>query len=329
MCTALSLSTKNGTHLFGRNMDVEYSFNQSVLLTPRNFTYKNRGDNQECQTKYAFIGMGTLIDGHPCYAEAFNEEGLGCAGLNFPGYAHYEDEAIQGKTNLPPYDMILWVVANFKTIDEVREALKNVNIVKRPVNEQTPISPLHWMISDKSGHSIVVEKTAESFKVMENRVGVLTNAPTFEWHVTNLTQYIGLKPTQPSETKWGEEDLKPLGQGVGGLSLPGDFSSASRFVKTAFLRNYIDFTHEDYSGLTEFYHILNSVAMVRGSVVTPQHKNDITLYTACMDQDKGIYYYNTYSNPHLTAISLHQQDLDAKEIKSFWFNTEFKIDFQH
>ncbi len=329
MCTALSLTAKDGSHLFGRNMDIEYSFNQSVLLTPRHFGYKNRATGEVEQTKYAIIGMGTLIDEHPSYADVCNEKGLAAAGLNFPKYAHWDDKSVEGKTNIAPYDLLLWVAANFETVKEVKEALKNVVLVGVPLNEQVPISPLHWMICDKTGESIVVEKTVNGLKVMDNKVGILTNAPTFDWHLTNLTQYMGLTATQPQDTAWGEQNLKPLGQGLGAFGLPGDYSSPSRFVKAAFLRNHIDYADVNYSGMSEFFHILNGVAMVRGSVVTPQHLNDITLYTSCIDQEKGIYYYKTYTNHSISAINMHHEDLDAKEVKLFTFNDEFTVTQQN
>ena len=181
------------------------------------------------------------------------------------------------------------------------------------------------MICDKTGESIVVEKTVNGLKVMDNKVGVLTNAPTFDWHLTNLTQYMGLTATQPQDTACGEQNLKPLGQGLGAFGLPGDYSSPSRFVKAAFLRNHIDYADVNYSGMSELFHILNGVAMVRGSVVTPQHLNDITLYTSCIDQEKGIYYYKTYTNHSISAINMHHEDLDAKEVKLFTFNDEFTV----
>ncbi len=81
--------------------------------------------------------------------------------------------------------------------------------------------------------------------------------------------------------------------------------------------------------MSEFFHILNGVAMVRGSVVTPQHLNDITLYTSCIDQEKGIYYYKTYTNHSISAINMHHEDLDAKEVKLFTFNDEFTVTQQN
>lgn len=329
MCTALTLTTNEGYHLFGRNMDIEFSFNQSVLFVPRQFSYQNLALNEIEKTNYAMIGMGTLIDEHPCYADAMNEKGLACAGLNFPGYAYWEDEVVQGQINIPPYDLILWVLSNFETVQQVKNELEKLNIVGKALNKNTPLPTLHWIVTDKTGESIVIEKTKETLSVFENKLGVLTNAPTFDWHTTNLDQYIGVDSVQLEEVKWGSQELKPLGQGTGGIGLPGDFSSPSRFIKVAFLKSHSVVDEGDFSGLIEFYHILNAVAMVKGSVVTPQHMNDITQYTCCMSLEQGIYYYNTYNNNQINAIDLNKEDLNGQELKIFEYKDKLVINHEN
>lgn len=124
MCTGLALETKDGLHLFGRNMDIEYSFNQSIIFIPRNFKCVNKSNKKELTTKYAVLGMGTIFDDYPTFADGMNEKGLGCAGLNFPVYVSYSKEDIEGKTNIPVYNFLLWVLANFSSVEEVKEALK-------------------------------------------------------------------------------------------------------------------------------------------------------------------------------------------------------------
>lgn len=329
MCTALTLTTNDGYQLFGRNMDIEFSFNQSVLFVPRQFAYRNVALNEIEKTNYAMIGMGTLIDEHPCFADAMNEKGLACAGLNFPGYAYWEDEVVEGEINIPPYDLILWILSNFETVKKVKNELENLNIVGKALNENTPLPTLHWIVTDKTGESIVIEKTREKLSVFENKLGVLTNAPTFDWHTTNLDQYIGVESIQLEEVKWGNQQLKPLGQGTGGIGLPGDFSSPSRFIKVAFLKSHSVVDDGDFSGLIEFYHILNAVAMVKGSVVTRQHMNDITQYTCCMSLEQGIYYYNTYNNNQINAIDLNKEDLNSHEIKVFEYKDKLVINYEN
>ncbi|WP_297632713.1 choloylglycine hydrolase [uncultured Clostridium sp.] len=330
MCTGLTLITKDGKHLFGRNMDIEFEFGQSVGVIPRNFEYENRMINTKEHTKYGIIGMMTIMENHPMLADGMNEEGLGIAGLNFPGYAYYEPEIDENKENVSVYDFMFWILANFKDLYEVREALNNVNIMDKPFNEKTPIPTLHWIITDKSGKSIVVEKSKQAgLKVFENNLGVLTNSPTFDWHETNLRQYIGLYANQAGETKWSEQSLPALGQGAGCVGLPGDFTPASRFVRVAFLRHNALANDSESMDINEFFHILNNVAMVRGTVRTPQQLSDITVYTSCMNLEDKIYFYNTYKNNSLNAVDMKKVDLNGKEIVLFPYENELKVNYQN
>ena len=324
MCTALTLQTKDGYHLFGRNMDLSYSFHQEVILLPRNYGCKERVNGKLRRNKYAIIGMAALIDDYPAFADAMNEKGLGCAGLNFPGYSYVEDAPVAGKQNLAPYDLILWILSNFETVDEVAKELQQVELVAVPINEETPLATLHWIVADKNGKSIVVEKTKEKFSVYENPVGVLTNSPTFAWHLTNLNEYIKATPIQPSNTKWGDKELRPLGVGGGTNGLPGGLSGVDRFVRIAYLRANSPEIEDLDLGISQFYHLLNNVAMPMGSVISDQLQ-DITLYTCCMCQEKGIYYYTSYKGYGIHAIDMNKEDLDAKEIKKFKFCERLQI----
>ena len=325
MCTGLALETKDGLHLFGRNMDIEYSFNQSIIFIPRDFKCVNKSNKKELTTKYAVLGMGTIFDDYPTFADGMNEKGLGCAGLNFPVYVSYSKEDIEGKTNIPVYNFLLWVLANFSSVEEVKEALKNANIVDIPISENIPNTTLHWMISDITGKSIVVEQTKEKLNVFDNNIGVLTNSPTFDWHVANLNQYVGLRYNQVPEFKLGDQSLTSLGQGTGLVGLPGDFTPASRFIRVAFLRDAMIKNDKDSIDLIEFFHILNNVAMVRGSTRTVEEKSDLTQYTSCMCLEKGIYYYNTYENNQINAIDMNKENLDGNEIKTYKYNKTVSI----
>ncbi|MFR7935078.1 MAG: choloylglycine hydrolase [Clostridium perfringens] len=327
MCTGLALETKDGLHLFGRNMDIEYSFNQSIIFIPRNFKCVNKSNNKELTTKYAVLGMGTIFDDYPTFADGMNEKGLGCAGLNFPVYVSYSKEDIEGKTNIPVYNFLLWVLANFSSVEEVKEALKNANIVDIPINKNIPNTTLHWMISDITGKSIVVEQTKEKLNVFDNNIGVLTNSPTFDWHVANLNQYVGLRYNQVPEFKLGDQSLTALGQGTGLVGLPGDFTPASRFIRVAFLRDAMIKNDKDSIDLIEFFHILNNVAMVRGSTRTVEEKSDLTQYTSCMCLEKGFYYYNTYENNQINAIDMNKENLDGNEIKTYKYNKTLSINY--
>ena len=176
MCTAATLKTND--FYFGRTLDNEFSYLEEVTITPRNFPFFFR-NTAVLNEHYAIIGMATIIDNHPMFADGMNEKGLACAGLNFPGYAHYEENPVEGKNNLPPHDIILWTLGNFETVKEVKKAFENVEIVGKTINEQTALATLHWMVTDKNGESIVIEKTKEKLSVYDNNLSVLTNSPTF------------------------------------------------------------------------------------------------------------------------------------------------------
>lgn len=329
MCTSLSIKSNEGHHFFGRNMDLAYDFNQSVLILPRNYQFEDKVTGNMIKTKYAIIGIGTVIDNHPAMADGMNEKGLACAGLNFDGYAYFEEKIVPDKINIAAYDFLHWVLSNHETIDQVKEAIKNIELVDVPINENTPVSMLHWMIVDKSGKSIVVEKTKEKLAVHDNPIGVMTNNPTFDWHLTNLNEYMYLHPNQPKDTMWHNKELKPLGIGAGTLGIPGDFASVSRFIRIAYIRSHMPSIENDITTVTQFFHMLDYVKMVKGGVITKEGMEDLTRYSSCMDQEKGIYYYRNYDNNRINAVDMNKENLDASEIKVFPYLTNQDINYQN
>ena len=73
MCTAIVYSA-GGDHYFGRNLDLEYSYDETVTITPRNHPICFRRAKTLHQ-HYALIGMAYVTDGYPLYYEAINEIG--------------------------------------------------------------------------------------------------------------------------------------------------------------------------------------------------------------------------------------------------------------
>ena len=185
------------------------------------------------------------------------------------------------------------------------------------------------MIADKTGKSIVVEKTKNKFAVYDNTVGVMTNNPTFDWHLTNLNEDIKIKPNQPKETNWSNQELKALGVGAGTLGIPGDFASVSRFIRIAYIRNNMPNIEDNITAITQFFHMLDYVKMVKGGVITEDVLEDLTLYSSCMDQESGIYYYKTYDNNRINAIDMNKENLDGDKIKLFTYETTQDINYQN
>ena len=189
-----------------------------------------------------------------------------------------------------------------------------MNLVNIPFSQKLPLSPLHFLLADKR-ESIVLEPMADGLKIHENPIGVLTNNPPFDFHIHNLAQYRNLT-REESENRFCLLDLPPFSRGMGAIGLPGDLSSASRFVRAAFTKLNSVSGETEEENVSQFFHILDSVAQTRGCARVGKDF-EITLYSSCCNTDKGIYYYTTYENRQITAISIHNEDLNGKELVSY------------
>lgn len=312
MCTAVTYQTKD--HYFGRTLDIECSYNESVTVTPRRFPFRFRRV-EPLLSHYAMVGMATILQGTPLYYEATNEKGLSIAGLNFPGNAVYRPEAPR-RDNVAPFELIPWLLGQCATVVQARRLLERVNLVDLSFSQTFPLSPLHWMISDKTA-SITVESVREGLKVYDNPVGVLTNNPPFDIQLFNLNQYMGLSPQTPQNRFARDLPLSPYCQGLGALGLPGDCSSVSRFVKASFVKiNSVSGDSESQS-ISQFFHILGSVSMQRGCVQLENGGYDLTMYTCCCNTDKGVYYYTTYENSQISCVDMHKEDLQGAALAAY------------
>lgn len=312
MCTAISYQTKD--HYFGRNLDLEYSYQETVTITPRNYVFEFRTCGR-LEQHYAMIGMAYVVDGYPLYYDATNEKGLSMAGLLFAGNACYG--AVQeGKDNVSPFEFIPWIVAQCADVKEAKTLLKRLNLAEIHFSEQLRLTPMHWMISDKE-QSIVVEAVKDGLKIHDNPVGVLTNNPPFEYQMMNLNQYMGLSRKQPQNQFADGLDLKRNSVGMGAVGLPGDLTSASRFVRAAFHKMNSVAGESEAESVNHFFHLLGSVEMLRGSVEVEDGAYDITVYSSCCNTDKGIYYYTTYENRQIVGVDMHREDLEGTSVVSY------------
>lgn len=312
MCTAVSFLTAD--HYFGRNLDLEYSYQEAVTVTPRNLPIHFRMGTV-LESHYAMIGMATVSEGYPLYYEATNEKGLSIAGLNFPEQAVYQSKQ-EGMLNLAPFELIPWMLGQYESVAQVRKALENSNIWNEPFSKEFPLSPLHWLISDRDC-SIIAEPMADGLKIYENPVGVLTNNPPFTYQMYHLADYINLT-RHPAENRFSDKiTLTPYSRGMGGMGLPGDLSSASRFVKAAFTKLNSLCGSSESESISQFFHILGSVTQQKGLVRVRDDQYEFTLYSSCCNTAKGIYYYTTYENSQITAVDMHRCDLDGTEIRCF------------
>ena len=312
MCTAINFISADS--YFGRNLDLERSYGERVVITPRNYSLAFR-TLPYLESHYAMIGMATVVNDYPLYYEATNEKGLSMAGLNFPGNAHYS-ACQEGKDNVTPFEFIPNILGRCKDIYEAKDLLGSINLVNINFSEELPLSPLHWIISDRHG-SITVESVKEGLKVYDNPYGVLTNNPTFDYHLMNINNYMGLHEGFPENRLSGKHSFNTYSLGMGALGLPGDYSSASRFVRAVFIKEKSPCFQSEKESVSHFFHILGSVAMPKGCVLTKNGECEYTRYSCCCNADKGIYYYTTYNNSTVTAVDMHSVNLDGRKIYTF------------
>lgn len=312
MCTAATYKTKD--HYFGRNLDLAYSYQETVTVTPRNYSFNFRKAGR-MGNHYVMIGMAYVVDDYPLYYDATNEKGLSVAGLNFPGNAVFSPE-IPGKDNVAVFELIPWILGQCTNVEEVEKLFEHINIWNESFKDGMPVAPLHWMISDRD-KSIVVESVSDGLKIYDNPTGILTNNPPFDFQMYHLNNYMNVSPEEAVNRFSDALDLKTYCLGMGGLGLPGDLSSASRFVKAAFTKlNSVSGDSESES-ISQFFHILGSVDQQRGCVRIGDGDYETTVYTSCCNTDRGIYYYRTYENSQISGVDMHRENLEDSRLVSY------------
>ncbi|MGN0665441.1 MAG: choloylglycine hydrolase [Huintestinicola sp.] len=324
MCTGIAM--KADDFYFGRNMDLGYYFGEQVVIAPRNYAFEFRKAGQ-MKSHYAIIGMASVADNYPLYAEAANEKGLCIAGLNFPGNAYYSPELSDSKTNVSPFELIPYILGQCTTVDEAVELLEKTHVTAIPFSDALPLATLHWLISDKN-RSVTLEVMKNGMNIHDNPVNVLTNNPPFDFHMTNLAQYMNLTPTL-TPNKFGKSGIGEFGKGLGSFGLPGDYSPASRFVKTAFMLAYAECGSGEDECISKFFHILDSVAVVNGTIPSDTDMGYFTTYSCCINADKGIYYYKTYSDNRLNAVDMHRAELDSDKLFCYPALRRQDVNFQN
>lgn len=309
MCTAITYK-----NYFGRTLDLDRSYNETVTVTPQNYPLTFR-KAPTLNHHYALIGIAYVPDNYPLYYDAINEHGLGMAGLNFPGNTVYYQEK-SDMDNITPFEFIPWILGQCKNVSEAKALLARINLLDLSYSDKLPLSPLHWIIADKN-QSVIVETMAGGMKIYDNPVGVFTNNPPFDFMINYLTAFRDLSCEKSVNRLTSQAELPAYSHGFGAFGLPGDYSSPSRFVKAAFTKlNSVSDDCEE-KNVSQFFHILSSVEVPRGCVKLSDNAYHSTVYTACGNLDTGVYYYTTYNNHQLTAVNMHSENLDGKDIKSY------------
>ncbi len=312
MCTAISFLSDH--HYFGRTLDLEYTYDEHIVITPRRFPFRYL-DLPTDTGHYAMIGIATIMDGYPLYYDACNEHGLSIAGLNFVGNAVYRPWE-EGLYNLAQFELIPWLLGRCRNLADAKTELMRINLLDVSFRRDLPVARLHWMLSDKSG-SIVVEPSADGLCIYDNPVGVLTNNPPFPSQMENFTLYQNLTAEEPPSPRFAKKLMHaPISRGTGALGLPGDWTSPSRFVRAAFAKLNATQKENAEDSVNQFFHILGTVEQIEGCLKLGDAL-ECTQYTSCYDTTRGICYCKTYENHRITAVPLHNDSIDSSGLQFY------------
>ena len=322
MCTSLTLTNQAQQHFLARTMDFGFQLEGRPVVIPRNYVWKKQFNGSQ-QTKYGFLGTGRNL-GEYFLADGINEKGLAVAELYFLNEAKYSSEEKEASVNLAPHEFIIWLLGEIESISELRKRIAEVQIVEKEVPVLGFVPPLHYIVTDKTGETVVLESDSGELVIKDNPVGVMTNSPEFGWHLKNLHNYLSIQPNNFSNKKIHGYEIKPFGQGSGTYGLPGGYTSPERFVRTVYLRALIESGETVDDSLNAMFKILDNVTIPKGVNIKNDGSIDYTQYRAVFDVSNGTYYFNPYETQEIFELTLTEELLTKDGPVEFKYPTDFK-----
>ncbi len=325
-CTSLILKAKDGGVVYGRTMEFSLPLHSQALVIPRAVAFSGTGPTGEAGTglawtgKYAAVGLNGV--GLKILVDGMNEKGLAGGLLYLPDLAKFQDVTpAEAKNSIASFEMLTYVLTSFATVAEVKAGLPKIKVSGAPQATFKGPVPVHMTLHDASGASLVVEYVGGELHMYDNPTSILTNGPAFDWHLTNLGQYVNLGASEPNNMKVGPLTISPPSTGAGLHGLPGDVLSPSRFVRAFFFARNAPQPATTKEGLTTVRHIMSSFDIAPGSVVTSADSaagggvtgDELTEWTVTADLKNMRYIFATYDNPSLQVIDMAKVKLDGKE----------------
>ena len=310
-CTGIIIKTENGISIPARTMEFGFDVRSKLLAIPRGTTIKflssiDGKDGYTMTTKYGFAGMNAVEKN--IVVDGVNEAGLYLGCFYFAGFASYEKLTSENQSRaVSSEEFGNFILGSFASINEVIKGLNDVTIVGSFIEDIQGEAPFHYAVTDKSGRSVVIEYTKDGLQIYENTVNAICNNPTYDWHLTNLRNYVNLAPNNAKGFSLNGKNYTPLGEGTGMLGLPGDYTSPSRFVRaTAFVNTTLPSQNIE-EGIFRAFHLLNAFDIPKGVVRQPTPDGvhtDYTVWTSAVDTKNSVYYYKTYKNQNVRKLVL-------------------------
>ncbi len=307
-CTDFLLTTTDGTKIVGRSMEWGLDLKSQLCLHARDESFSSTtptgAQSISWKSKYGYVAADA--NDKPLAIDGINEQGLSLGSLWMPG-SIYQEVGDKPQSALSVLDLGHYVLGTCKNVDEAKTLLKSVRVWSPQLAEWGGTPTMHLALHDAQGHSAVVEFVNGEQKVYDNLVHVLTNAPTFDWHCTNLRNYIHVSADNAAPMEIRGTVLAPPGQGGGFLGIPGDWTPPSRFVRTSAMLAFAKKTDNAAQGVNLALHVLNAVDIPLGDT-RPKNgdieHSDYTQWILIKDLTNRVIYFRSYDNSTLRALDL-------------------------
>jgi choloylglycine hydrolase len=317
-CTGIRLVAKDGGVIAARTLEFGVDLHSNVLIVPAGTTLTGSlpggAKGITYTTKHGFAGANA--EGLTAIVDGLNDQGLYVGLFYFPDYASYPDVTKDNASRaMAPYEYANWLLGNFASVDEVKANFDKVVLAPVVLDAIKQVPPVHFVVQDRSGKAVVIEPLNKSLKLFDNPLGVLTNSPSFDWHMTNLRNYVNLSATNVPPLNLGGVTLAQFGQGSGLRGLPGDFTPPSRFVRAvAFSQSAIQSNTAPEAALQAF-HILNNFDIPYGAVrdtTNGQVHAEFTTWTSASDLKNLRWYFRTFNDQSIRSVDLTKALAAAK-----------------
>ena len=314
-CTDVEILGQDGSLVIARSMEFSLDLKSNLRSSPRGRVFNQVAPDGKAALSWTAKFGYIFLDGQNVDAstDGMNEAGLSFEALYLPGETEYQALPAQ-KTNqgVGYINFGDWILSNFSTVAEVRQALPNIFVYSQQLPGMgTTVFPLHFSVYDRSGKGIIIEFIKGEMKIYDNTVGVLTNSPTYDWQVTNLRNYVNLSPMTPNPVVVGNRVYIATGQGSGMRGLPGDISPPSRFVKMSVMKSVTYPAKNRIEALNIAQHLLNNVDIPAGyvrGIENGQTVVETTQWVVFKDLINKVFYYRTYNDTALHAVNLTNID---------------------
>jgi choloylglycine hydrolase len=314
-CTGITLTAQNGNVVVARTVEWALSdaSHERILIVPRGKSFigltPEGQDGFRWEGRHGFVTLTAY--GQPFGPDGLNEHGLYVGVYYLPGFAEYSPyEPAQKERSMSIGDWMQWLLSSFSTVEEVLAHLDDVLVVpvENPAFGGAPL-PFHAKIADASGNSRIIEFVdGGRLAIYEPYLGVITNAPTYDWHLTNQRNYLGLDVVPQPERALDGREWSPLGGGSGLLGMPGDFTPPSRFVRAAAFTASCRPLPSGSDAVFEAFRILDNFNIPLGAQVPagalPEGVVGATQITTASDLGERKFYYHTMWNRQVRMIDL-------------------------